>query len=39
LAAAIAVGTVVKPISLVNVELNDTGTITQADLDVVNGRD
>src|SRR5205814_791262 len=37
LAAAIVVNGVLKPISLVNVELNDTGTITQADLDLVNG--
>src|SRR5205814_685280 len=29
-------GGVVKPISLVNVELNDTGPITQDDLDVIN---
>jgi len=37
LAATITVSGTVKPISLVNVELNDTGTITQADLDLVNG--
>jgi hypothetical protein len=37
LAATIIVNDAVRPISLVNVELNDTGTITQADLDLVNG--
>ena len=37
LAATVTVNGAVKPISLVNVELNDTGTITQADLDLVNG--
>src|SRR5205814_7674312 len=36
LAATITAGGVVKPISLVNVELNDTGPITQDDLDVIN---
>ena len=36
LGATITVNGAVKPISLVNVELNDTGSITQADLDLVN---
>jgi hypothetical protein len=37
LAATITVNGAAKPISLVNVELNDTGKITQEDLDLVNG--
>jgi hypothetical protein len=36
LAASVTVGGVLKPISLVNVEFNDTGAITQTDLDLVN---